>query len=57
MATKTTPNRVVYKVLDGHEIDADVYLPSSSADQRDAGHPVSKCVRSQIAELPVVYTC
>lgn len=38
---KISPNRIVYKVLDGQEIDLEAYLPSSSAKSRDAGHPVS----------------
>ncbi|KAK9776253.1 putative Peptidase S9 prolyl oligopeptidase catalytic domain-containing protein [Seiridium cardinale] len=38
--SKTSSDRLVYKVLDGQEIDVEAYLPSPSDKTRDAGHPV-----------------
>lgn len=42
MATMATPEsfRAVYKVLDGQEIDVDIYLPQPGTEG-DAGHPIS----------------
>lgn len=34
--------RAVYKVLDGQEIDVDVYLPQPESAKGPAGHPISK---------------
>jgi hypothetical protein len=35
--------RAVYKVVDGQEIDVDVYLPqvATSTAKKNAGHPIS----------------
>ncbi|KAK9417294.1 putative Peptidase S9 prolyl oligopeptidase catalytic domain-containing protein [Seiridium unicorne] len=38
--SKTSSNRLVYKVLDGQEIDVEAYLPLPSDKTQDAGHPV-----------------
>ncbi|KAI1863408.1 uncharacterized protein JN550_009519 [Neoarthrinium moseri] len=37
---KPTSRRFIYKIVDGLEIDVDVYLPSSSPGKQKTGHPV-----------------
>lgn len=39
----TASHRLVYKVLDGQEIDLEAYLPSTPA-KKDAGYPVSEYI-------------
>ena len=36
--------RAVYKVVDGQEVDVDVYLPEATA-KNDVAHPISECCR------------
>ena len=51
--------RAVYKVVDGHEIDVDVYLPEATANN-DVAHPISECCRplgeenSMLTHHPVI---